>query len=239
MHHEFEATIRKAYEEHDYHALHTLLVQYCTVDLSAFYLDVLKDRLYCDAADGPRRRSAQAALFRIADGLARYMAPLLVFTGDEIYESLHQAEPGAVHEGEFPSPVAPEETVLEAWKPLIGAREAVLKVLEVARANKTIASSLEASVVLRGAPSALAPFRAHEALPSAFPGNLANLFIVSEVVLEESNETGAPTIEVRRAAGVKCSRCWTYAPAKARADVADSRPLCPRCLGVVERAEVA
>ena len=102
VHYDFEAKIRAAYEEHDYHALHTLLVQYCTVDLSAFYMDVLKDRLYCDAADGPRRRSAQAAMFRIADGLARYMAPLLVFTGDEIYESLHKAEPGTVHERVFP-----------------------------------------------------------------------------------------------------------------------------------------
>jgi isoleucyl-tRNA synthetase len=233
VHHEFEARIRKAYEEHDYHALQTLLVSYCTVDLSAFYMDVLKDRLYCDAAHGPRRRSAQAAMFRIADGLARYMAPLLVFTGDEIYESLHKADPGTVHEREFPERVSPDAAVLETWKPLIAAREAVLKVLEVARASKVIASSLEARVVIRGSAAALAPFRAHDALPSVFPGNLANLFIVSEVVLEESAGSTDSPIEVFRMDGVKCSRCWTYSPATMAAGPDETKPLCPRCSAVV------
>ncbi len=188
VHGDFEAKIREAYEEHDYHALHTLLVHYCTVDLSAFYMDVLKDRLYCDPKNGPRRRSAQAAMFRIADGLARYMAPLLVFTGDEIYESLHRCEPGTVHEREFPQPSTPDAGLLEAWKPLLDAREIVLKSLETARASKLIASSLEASIVLRGSPDALRTLRSHEALPSSFPGNLANLFIVSQVSLDETGK---------------------------------------------------
>jgi isoleucyl-tRNA synthetase len=230
VHFDFEAKIRKAYEEHDYHALHTLIVQYCTVDLSAFYMDVLKDRLYCDAANGPRRRSAQAAMFRIADGLARYMAPLLVYTGDEIYESLHKAEPGVVHEVEFPAAVTPDAAVLAAWQPLLAARETVLKALENARAAKTIASSLEARVVVKGPASLLAPLRAHDALPSTFPGNLANLFIVSQVTCEET-AGAALEVDVTRAEGVKCSRCWTYAPADAR-DEAD-KPLCPRCRAAV------
>jgi isoleucyl-tRNA synthetase len=233
VHYDFEAKMRAAYEEHDYHALHSLLVQYCTVDLSAFYMDVLKDRLYCDAASGPRRLSAQAAMFRIADGLARYMAPLLVFTGDEIYESLHHAEPGTVHEREFPSPTAPDTAVLEAWKPLLGAREIVLKSLETARAARTIASSLEARLVLRGSPEVLAPLRAHEALPAPFPGNLANLFIVSEVRLEAA-ESSRLEVEVFKADGVKCSRCWTYARVDPSRGGADPRPLCPRCAEVVE-----
>ncbi len=231
VHHEFETRIRAAYEEHDYHALHTLLVQYCTVDLSAFYMDVLKDRLYCDAAEGKRRRSAQAAMFRIADGLARYMAPLLAFTGDEIYESLHKAEPGTVHEREFPAPVAPDPTVLDTWKPLLAVREAVLKSLETARASKTIASSLEASVALRGSAAVLVPLRAHEALPATFPGNLANLFIVSRVTLEET-VSAELLIEVSRVPGEKCSRCWTYATPTGEAG---ARPLCPRCTAVVQQ----
>ena len=230
VHHEFEAKIRKAYEEHDYHALSTLLVHYCTVDLSAFYMDVLKDRLYCDAANGPRRRSAQAAMFRIADGLARYMAPLLVFTGDEIYESLHKAEPGAVHEREFPAAVLPDIAVLEVWKPLIAAREAVLKSLEAPRAAKTIGLSLDARLVLKGQASVLAPLRAHEALPSTFPGNLANLFLVSEVTLQET-ESATLEIEVARATGSKCTRCWTYSTSAAEDD---AKALCPRCAAVVE-----
>jgi isoleucyl-tRNA synthetase len=233
VHYDFEAKMRAAYEAHDYHALHTLLVHYCTVELSAFYMDVLKDRLYCDAANGPRRRSAQAAMFRIADGLARYMAPLLVFTGDEIYEALHRAEPGTVHERVFPDPATPDAKVLAAWKPLLEAREAALKTLETARAAKTIASSLEASLVIRGSAGALAPLRAHEALKAPFPGNLANLFIVSEVRLEET-ASAELVIEVARAEGVKCSRCWTYSRAGASGGEADARgALCPRCSEVV------
>jgi isoleucyl-tRNA synthetase len=237
VHHDFETKIRAAYEAHDYHALHTLLVHYCTVDLSAFYLDVLKDRLYCDAPSGPRRRSAQAALFRIADGLARFMAPLLVFTGDEIYESLHKAEPGTVHEREFPPSVAPEQGLLDTWKPLLAAREVVLKSLETARAAKAIASSLDAAVVVSGSSAALAPLRAHEALPGTFPGNLANLFIVSDVRLEETAGADAVplSVTVQKANGSKCSRCWTYSTAaREAANHAGNGLLCPRCLAVVE-----
>ncbi len=232
VHHEFEAKIRQAYEDHDYHALHTLLVHYCTVDLSAFYMDVLKDRLYCDAANGQRRRSAQAAMFRIADGLARYMAPLLVYTGDEIYEALHKAYPGTVHERVFPEPVAPDLAVLAAWKPLLEARDTALKSMETARAAKTIASSLDATLVVRGSAEALAPLRAHDALASPYPGNLANLFIVSGVSLEETG--GAELeVEVRRADGVKCTRCWTYSTSPSTAGGEDTRALCPRCASVV------
>ena len=235
VHYDFEAKIRAAYEEHDYHALHTLLVHYCTVDLSAFYMDVLKDRLYCDPADGARRRSAQAAMFRIADGLARYMAPLLPFTGDEIYESLHKAEPGAVHERIFPDPVVPDSGALEAWKPLLEAREIVLKALETARAAKVIASPLDARLVITGPAAALAPLRAHHALPAPFPGNLANLFIVSDVVLEESASATGLSASVQRAEGSKCSRCWTYSTAARRAtNHPEKGELCPRCIVVIE-----
>ena len=233
-HYDFEVRIRAAYEEHNYHALHGLLVQYCTVDLSSFYMDVLKDRLYCDAANGPRRRSAQAAMFRIADGLARFMAPLLVYTGDEIHEALHQSAPGAVHEREFPEPVAAGATVLETWKPLLAARDLVLKALETERASKVIASSLEASVVLSGPAAALAPLRAHAALNAPRPGNLASLFIVSEVTLEDSEAKAELSITVRRAKGVKCSRCWTYSTEARTLAPSDSRLLCPRCLRVVQ-----
>jgi isoleucyl-tRNA synthetase len=175
-------------------------------------------------------------MFRIADGLARYMAPLLAFTGDEIYSSLHQAEPGTVHEREFPAPVSPETSVRDAWRPLLAAREAGLKVLETARAAKVINSSLEASLVIRGSAAALAPLLAHEALPSSFPGNLANLFIVSRVRLEEGPSPELQ-IEVRRAEGLKCSRCWTYFEGAREGAPREGRAVCPRCSRVVH-AEV-
>jgi isoleucyl-tRNA synthetase len=235
VHHQFEAKMRQAYEEHDYHALHTQLVHYCTVDLSAFYMDVLKDRLYCDAPNGARRRSAQATMFRIADGLARYMAPLLVYTGDEIYESLHKAAPGAVHEQVFPDPVAPDPGVLEAWPPLLAAREVVLKALETARAAKVIASPLDARIVITGSAAALAPLRAHQTGDAPFPGNLANLFIVSDVLLEESAGGADLFVVVHKAAGTKCSRCWTYATvARPATNYPEREALCPRCVAVVE-----
>ncbi|MEO8362402.1 MAG: class I tRNA ligase family protein, partial [Vicinamibacteria bacterium] len=176
------------------------------------------------------------AMFRIVDSLARFMAPLLPFTADEIYEALHKSAPGTVHEQVFPDATAPDTSVLETWKPLLAVRENVLKVLENARAAKTIASSLEASVVLTGPAALLAPLRAHEALRAPFPGNLANLFIVSHVTLKEA-EGSDLKIDVSRAEGVKCSRCWTYAPSVVSVDP-EAKALCPRCTGVVESLSV-
>ena len=171
-------------------------------------------------------------MFRIADGLARYMAPLLVFTGDEIYEALHKAEPGTVHERVFPDPESPDLAILAAWKPLLAAREAALKAMETARAAKTIASSLDAALVVRGPAKALAPLRAHEALEAPYPGNLANLFIVSRVTLEETSGLELD-VEVRKAEGVKCTRCWTYSTSPSTGSGGDTRALCPRCDSVV------
>jgi isoleucyl-tRNA synthetase len=123
--------------------------------------------------------------------------------------------------------------VLAVWKPLLEAREAALKALETARAAKTIASSLEATLRFKGPARSLAPLRAHESKNAPFPGNLANLFIVSRVVLEES-DGAALTVEVARAEGIKCSRCWTYAPAGTSGAPEDPRgALCPRCTDVV------
>src|SRR6185503_1288050 len=144
-----------------------------------FYLDVLKDRLYCDPADGPRRRSAQTVLLRIAEDVARLMAPALPFTADEVWPRLPGQREAAVHFAFFPSDSGPDDLVLARWRPLLEVRALVTKALEEARAAKQIASSLEAAVTLRGSAEALAPLRAHEEGSRVFPGNLANLFIVS------------------------------------------------------------
>ena len=175
-------------------------------------------------------------MFRIADGLARYMAPLLVYTGDEIYESLHKAEPGTVHERVFPEPVPQDLAVLATWKPLLEARDAALKSMETARAAKTIASSLEATLVVRGSAEALAPLRAHDALQAPYPGNLASLFIVSGVSLEETLDPEL-SFEVLRASGVKCTRCWTYSTSSSTPGGEDTRAVCPRCASVVAAGE--
>jgi isoleucyl-tRNA synthetase len=163
---------------------------------------------------------------RIARDLTLLMAPVLPFTADEVWPLLPGKPSGSVHFAHFPAAAglkAPEE--LDA---LLAARTLALKALEEARAAKVIGKSLEAKVVVRGSDAALAPLRAWEARPSVFPGNLANLFIVSEVVLESAE--GSTAVEVTRADGRRCERCWTWSPQV----TGDEAPLCPRCLPVVE-----
>src|SRR4029077_13053268 len=121
---------------------------------------VLKDRLYCDAADGPRRRSAQTMLVRLARALALLWAPVLPFTTDEVWPVIPGAQ-GSVHVAVFPEAEPAEEAILESWAALLEARAVVTKALEEARAGKQIAGSLEARVEVRGPAAALAPLRAH------------------------------------------------------------------------------
>jgi isoleucyl-tRNA synthetase len=229
-HREVAGRVRDAYDSYEFHLVYHQLVQYCAVDLSAFYLDVLKDRLYCDPAHGPRRRSAQTVLLRIAEDLTRLMMPALPFTADEVWPLLPGQREESVHFAHFPPGAGPDDLVLARWRPLLEARALVTKALEEARAAKAIASSLEAAVTLRGSAEALAPLRAHEKASRVFPGNLANLFIVSHVELEEADGPLAATVS--RAAGAKCERCWTYSPNVGRLKAHPA--VCERCAAVLE-----
>src|SRR5205814_579152 len=166
-----------AYEFHRvYHAIH----DYCVVDLSAFYYDVLKDRLYTKAPDSPARRSAQTAVYKITSALVRIAAPILVFTAEEIWKYLPKlpAEPSSVHIALFPeesqlrSGISATQTA--AWDQLAKVRAEVLKALEAARNEKKINSGLEAKVLLNGSPELKAKLKNH--LPQ-----LPALFIVSQV----------------------------------------------------------
>jgi isoleucyl-tRNA synthetase len=229
-HREVVGRVLQGYQDYEFHVVYHQLVQYCAVDLSSFYLDVLKDRLYCDPADGPRRRSAQTVLLRLAEDLARLMAPALPFTADEVWPLLPGKREASVHVAHFPSASGPDDLVLARWRPLLDARAVVTKALEEARAAKLIASGLEASVVLRGPAPVLAPLRAYEEGSTVFPGNLANLFIVSRVELQESD--GALAVKVERAPGGKCERCWTYSPNVGR--LRTHPAVCERCAAVLE-----
>jgi len=231
-HRQLVSRVRQAYDEYEFHVVYHQLVQYCSVDLSSFYLDVLKDRLYCDAAGGRRRRSSQTVLRRLCADLALLMAPVLPFTSDEVWERVPGAEGGSVHLAVFPAPERPDDALLARWAGLLEVRAAVTKALEEARADRRIASSLEARVVLRGGANVLAPLRRYEAGSTVFPGNLANLFIVSGVVMREGGaELG---VEVDRAEGTKCERCWTYSASVGRLP-AHPR-VCERCAAVLEAA---
>ncbi len=206
-----------AYEAHQYHIVYHALHGFCAVTLSAFYLDVLKDRLYTAPARGRPRRSAQTVLYRLAGDLSRLMAPVLCFTADEVWqelEALHgrpRWDAVSVHAEVFPSAggIAEDRKLLERWERLMDLREEVAKALEIARNEKLIGSSLEAAVTLE------APAEIREFLRS-FGETLRFILITSGVVLGpaagakvfRSERIQGLAVEVRRAQGTKCPRCW-------------------------------
>ncbi|MBC7932730.1 MAG: class I tRNA ligase family protein, partial [Rubrivivax sp.] len=185
----------------------------CTVTLSARYFDIIKDRLYTGAPRSHARRSAQTALNYIADALARLLAPILVFTSDEIWENLPDVKnggtdfPPSVHAAEFPVALnaSGDAGMLEHWARLFDVRDAVLRTLEGARISKLIGSSLEAHV-------RVAAKRKTYDLLEQYRGELRYLFIVSQVSLTILDESDAEEVRVRveRAEGEKCERCWNY-----------------------------
>jgi isoleucyl-tRNA synthetase len=217
-----------------YHALH----DFCTVELSAFYFDVLKDRLYTSGANSRGRRSAQTAVHQIAQALVRLIAPVLVFTAEETWRYLPQAagEVGSVHQAEFPSAEKLEAMLDEVraknWDALLKVREEVLRAMEPARAAKTISSGLEARVKLEASGELGALLKKHEA-------ELPGLFIVSQVKVAEAApaDGGGQSVKVtvERAEGKKCERCWNYSTRVGES--AEYPALCERCLPVVEEIE--
>jgi isoleucyl-tRNA synthetase len=187
------------YSEFAFNKVYRAVYDFATVDLSSIYFDVLKDRLYTSATKSKARRSAQTALYRLAYALVRLFAPVLSFTMEEIWGQLNQA--GSVHTACFPEPEelsagihAEQRARLANWDQLIASRDAVLKSLDQARDAKLIGSSLEACVHLPVTP-----------LFSDYASELPGIFIVSQVELTAGN-----AIEVTRATGVKCERCWKY-----------------------------
>jgi len=229
---------RSAYQTYEFHKVYHALNHFCAVTLSAFYLDILKDRLYTSSPDSPGRRSAQTAFHRILDVLCRLLAPVLSFTAEELWQHLRsRKEPetlsGSVHLEEFPVPVQlPAETdLLDRWERLAEVREEVLKCLEVARGEIGIGNSLEAAVTLQAEGDLAALLEKHRA-------ELPSLFIVSRVDLGEAGAGARPAqqvaglrIAVRRAPGEKCDRCWNFTQDRSRDG--DSGDLCGRCVAAV------
>jgi isoleucyl-tRNA synthetase len=230
-HRQVTARVLKAYETYEFHHVYHQLVQYAAADLSSVYFDVLKDRLYCDPEDGPRRRSAQTVLHRVARDLCRLLAPVLPFTTDEAWPLIPGGAEPSVHLALFPEREAVDDTVLERWAGLLEVRAQATKAIEEARDAKVVAASLEAAVTVKGPAAALEPLREYEEASTVFPGNLANLFIVSRVELEEA-ETPL-TVTVERAPGRKCNRCWTFSR---KVGSLDDPEVCERCLEVLVRS---
>jgi isoleucyl-tRNA synthetase len=225
-------TVRDAYQVYEFHTAYHALYRFCTVTLSARYFDILKDRLYTFAPRHPARRAAQTVLARIADSLARLLAPLLVFTADEIWESLpaDSERPDSVHLSVFPEAnnVVDEELVAN-WKRLFEIREDVLQALEEARVAKVIGSSLDARVEIAATGSS------YDLLHS-YRDELRYIFIVSQVEVSRSDE-GADgfVVKVLPAEGQKCERCWNYS-----VHVGESQrypTVCERCAAALGEIE--
>jgi isoleucyl-tRNA synthetase len=223
------ATVLKAYETYDFPTIFQAVNQFTTVDLSAFYADVSKDRLYTFAPRSDERRSAQTALYIIADGLTRLLAPILPVTADELWRHLPGARDKSVHLGEFPhdSDVLLDPSLNERWERLMKIREDVNRTLEVARQAKTIGNSLGAKVMLRAS-------AVDAALLDRYRDDLPMLFIVSEVLLDTTAGGSAPLeIEVARADGEKCPRCWRFV--RAISSAPGTEGLCDRCSEALSR----
>jgi len=221
-----------------YHAIH----DFCTVDLSAFYFDVLKDRLYTFAPRNRGRRSAQTAVYRIAGALVRLIAPFLVFTAEEIWKFLPRAaaEPESVHMALFPA-AEQLEGALDSeraadWDRLLGVREEVLKALEPMRAQKAISANLEARVTLTASGSLAT-------LLQRYAKFLPGFFIVSQVEIDAAGSNGGAAasgpgtlaIRAERALGAKCPRCWNYSTHVGES--ADYPALCERCVAALNEIE--
>ena len=225
------AQCRAAYDRYEYHTVYHRLLDLCTVDISAIYLDVSKDTLYVEAPDAKKRRSAQTAMYRIVRGLATMAAPIIPFTAEEIYEHIPARDRDSVHLTSFDEwqSVDLPDSKATAWDRLFQLREAVTGVLEEARARKEIGQSLAADVVLSGNLAGIT---------SEIDFDLSKLLIVSHVDQTDSIETPVKTITIdgigevaigmNSARGTKCGRCWHY-----REEVEQEGELCDRCESIV------
>ncbi len=231
--------VAEAYDNFEFHTISHAINDFCVVELSSFYLDIIKDRLYCADKNGLERRSAQTALYLILSSMTKMFAPILAFTCDEIWLAMpHSASDDARNvifntmDAAFTA-YALDDDSMRKWDTLIAVRNDVNNVLEAARAEKRIGKPLEAAVTLSASDA-----EAKEALDTVKPMNLSELFIVSKCLLSDEDVPEAVTgsgsayaglkISVREAAGTKCPRCWIHS------EEADPETgLCPRCAKVV------
>jgi isoleucyl-tRNA synthetase len=241
--HTLSKRIEKGYNEFEFHIIYHTAHAFCVNDLSSFYLDILKDRLYTARKDSLERRSAQTALYHILDSLVRLLAPIFSFTCEEVWKHMKGTVPylrtersGVVESGL--SPASREESVHlssfvkpreewkaddlgEKWERLRTVRDEVLRVLEVARKDRMIGNSLEAEVTLY-APEELYNFL------KGYEEQLKYIFIVSSVILYREDRGKPVEVTVAKAPGQKCERCWNYDISVGR--IGEHPTICERCV---------
>jgi len=223
---QLEKDVSDAYDRFEFHVVYQKVSQFIAVELSAIYHDVIKDRMYTDAANSPRRRATQTALYRMATALSQMLAPVLAFTSDEAWEFVPGKTSACVHVATWkPVSFARSETEIEAWKNLFLLRELALPELEKARQAKHIGKSLEAKLTVNGKGPLLDDAR-------LYLDSLRELLNVSQVELANG---GGETVfaTVSRADGQKCERCWHW-----ETDVGtnvDHPTICGRCVEAVKQ----
>lgn len=228
--------VSAAYESYDFHVLYHAIHNFCSVEMSSYYLDILKDRLYAYKADSFERRSAQTAMYEIMLDLVVMIAPVLSFTMEEVWQFMKK--PASMPESVFmmPWPECKEEYINEAleskWDNFIEIRSEITRVLEGARRAKTIGHSLDAKVELHATGEALAILRSVE-------GDLATLLIVSQAKLVEGLAGGVEAtgredlkVTVQAAEGEKCERCWIYSDTVGKD--AEHPTVCARCAAALK-----
>ncbi|MWV28695.1 isoleucine--tRNA ligase [Aurantiacibacter rhizosphaerae] len=214
---ELDATLRTHIDNYDFDAYTRALVDFMNEDLSAFFFDIRKDRLYCDAPGSAERRAYRTVLDTLFNALIRYAAPVLVFTAEEVWGTRHP-EGGSVHLLEWPEiPSAEADTA--RWDALRSLRERVMEAIEPLRREKTIRSGLEAEVTVPAS-----------AVPEGFTAeDLATLFITGTVTLGDGD-----SVSVTKSDDAKCGRCWRLLP-----EVSEDGDLCNRCESVVAELDAA
>ena len=225
---DLNARVLKAYEDYEFHVAFHSLHHFCVVDMSAFYLDIIKDRLYVSAQDDPGRRAAQSVLYDILQALVRLMAPILTFTTEEIWSYIRTTdEPISAQLLLMPEIDAAyrNEALAAKWERLIAIREEVTRAAEEARREKVIGHSLDAAVKVTAGED-------DYALLQTVADDFADICIVSEAVICRGGGD-AIRVEVTAAKGEKCGRCWKY-----REDL-DDHALCARCHDVVNEMDLS
>ena len=233
----FDAVLQEAkagYEAFDFHVVYHAVLNFCSVDLSSVYLDIIKDRLYCETKGSVARRAAQTAIYDILSGITRLIAPILVFTSEEIWQ--HMPKSSALNMDSVFYNDIPEESGIQVadpahWELLLSVRADVQKAMELKRAAKVFGKSLEAKVTLHCGGGLYEALKASES-------QLPDLFIASQVEVvkggegEVQGDTEGLSITAEKAEGGKCERCWKVLP-EVGADAAYPA-LCPRCAAAVK-----
>ncbi|MGA2400915.1 MAG: isoleucine--tRNA ligase, partial [Syntrophobacteraceae bacterium] len=227
--------VRQGYDRFEFHRVYHALHNYCVVDLSSFYLDILKDRLYTSPTAGVARRSAQTVIHIILNTIVRLMAPILSFTAEEVWLRMPHCPGPSVHMEAFPEVDSNlrDEDLNGRWQKILAVRNEVLRALEAARRDKVIGHPLDARVRLALSPELEKEFAGQEE-------RLRTVFIVSRVTIESESALIAPTqgvelpglkIRVETASGEKCDRCWVRSEKVGQ--FPDQPKICDRCYSVV------